>query len=163
MKPSELDRAPLDEGPRDQSLITIEKLRYMLDYSKSSTIATVLAPLLCIPLYWDDAAPLPLSAWFAAMALTVITRYALLRSMPALDWLPSADRFDAILSANLDRAVRALAVPGMGQLGMFWEGDAYDSAPNPTFWPSIRTGQRPGVYTGMIVNYIAFNHYFYLA
>lgn len=86
----------------------------------------------------------------------LVLAYALLRAMPAIDWLPSAERFDAILAANLDRAVRALAVPGMGQLGMFWEEDAYDSAPNPTFWPSIRTGQRPGVYTGMIVNYIAF-------
>lgn len=84
MKPSELDRAPLDEGPRDQSLIGLEKLRYMLDYSQSSTIATVLAPLLCIPLYWDDAAPLSFNAWFAAMALAVITRYALLRSIRTL-------------------------------------------------------------------------------
>jgi signal transduction histidine kinase/CheY-like chemotaxis protein len=84
MNPSELDRAPLYEGPRDQSLIGLEKLRYMLDYSQSSTIATVLAPLLCIPLYWDDAAPLPFSAWFAAMALAVITRYALLRSIRTL-------------------------------------------------------------------------------
>lgn len=92
MKPSELDRAPLDEGPRDQSLIAIEKLRYMLDYSKSSTIATVLAPLLCIPLYWDDAAPLPLSAWFAAMALAVITRYALLRSIRTLPNPPQDGR-----------------------------------------------------------------------
>ena len=92
MKPSELDRAPLDKGPRDQSLIAIEKLRYMLDYSKSSTIATVLAPLLCIPLYWDDAAPLPLSAWFAAMALAVITRYALLRSIRTLPNPPEDGR-----------------------------------------------------------------------
>ena len=92
MKPSELDRAPLDEGPRDQSLIAIEKLRYMLDYSKSSTIATVLAPLLCIPLYWDDAAPLPFSAWFAAMALAVITRYALLRSIRTLPNPPQDGR-----------------------------------------------------------------------
>jgi hypothetical protein len=86
----------------------------------------------------------------------VLLAYGLLRAMPGLDWLPGADRFDAILSANLERAVRALAVPGMGQLGMFWEGDAYDSAPNPTFWASIRTGQRPGVYTGSIVYYIGY-------
>jgi len=86
----------------------------------------------------------------------LVLAYALLRTVPGLDWLPSADRFDAILAANLDRAVKALAVPGMGQLGMFWEGNAYDSQPNPTFWPSIRTGQRPGVYTGSIVNYIAY-------
>jgi hypothetical protein len=86
----------------------------------------------------------------------LLLAYALLRSMPPQDWLPEVACFDAILVANLERAVKALGVPGMGQLGMFWEEDAYDSEPNPTFWPSIRTGQRPGVYTGMIVNYIAY-------
>lgn len=84
MNPSEHVRIPLEEGPRDQRLIAIEKLQYMLDYSKSSTIATVLAPLLCIPLYWDDTEPLRFSAWFAAMTLAVITRYVLLRSIRAL-------------------------------------------------------------------------------
>lgn len=84
MNPSEHVRIPLEEGPRDQRLIAIEKLQYMLDYSKSSTIATVLAPLLCIPLYWDDTEPLRFSAWLAAMTLAVITRYVLLRSIRAL-------------------------------------------------------------------------------
>ncbi|WP_158235647.1 hybrid sensor histidine kinase/response regulator [Limnohabitans sp. G3-2] len=56
----------------------------MLDYSKTSTIATVLAPILCIPLYWDDTAPLPFAAWFAAMTVAVITRYVLLRAIRAL-------------------------------------------------------------------------------
>jgi hypothetical protein len=86
----------------------------------------------------------------------LVLAFALLRNMPALDWLPSAERFNAILAANLDRAIRALAVPGMGQLGMFWEGDSSDNTPNPTFWASIQARQRPGVYTGSIVNYIAF-------
>ena len=92
MKPSVLDRTLWDEAPRGEPLIAIEKLRYMLDYSKSSTIATVLAPLLCIPLYWDDAAPLPFSAWFAAMALAVMTRYALLRSIRTLPNPPQDGR-----------------------------------------------------------------------
>lgn len=86
----------------------------------------------------------------------LLLAYALLRSMPALDWLPAPERFDAILSANLDRAVRALSVPGMGQLGMFWEGDASDNSANPTFWAAIQAQQRPGVYSGSIANYIAY-------
>ncbi len=86
----------------------------------------------------------------------IILAQALLRSLPRLDWLPQVERFDAILSANLDRATRAMAMPGPGQLGMFWAGDLSDSAPNPTFWTSIRTGQRQGVYTGCITDYTAF-------
>lgn len=61
--------------------MAIEKLRYMLDYSKSSTIATILAPLLCIPLYREDTEPFRLGAWLVAMTLAVITRYVLLRSI----------------------------------------------------------------------------------
>jgi signal transduction histidine kinase/CheY-like chemotaxis protein len=86
MNLSQNGRIPLDDGPRDQQLIAIEKLQYMLDYSKSSTIATVLAPLLCIPLYWDDTEPLRFSAWFAAMTLAVITRYVLLRYIRSLSY-----------------------------------------------------------------------------
>ena len=84
MNPSAHQQEPHEEGLRDQVLIAIEKLQYMLDYSKSSTIATVLAPLLCIPLYWEDTEPLRFGAWLAAMTLAVITRYALLRSIRAL-------------------------------------------------------------------------------
>ena len=76
--------------------------------------------------------------------------------MPRLDWMPLAERFDAILSANLDRAMATLAMPGLGQLGIFWGGDNSDNAPNPTFWASIRAQQRPGVYNGSISNYIAY-------
>ena len=92
MNPSEHVRIPLEEGPRDQRLIAIEKLQYMLDYSKSSTIATVLAPLLCIPLYWEDTEPLRFGAWLAAMSVAVITRYALLRSIRALPNPPQDGR-----------------------------------------------------------------------
>lgn len=84
MNPSEHGQTPLNEWLRDQQLIAIEKLQYMLDYSKSSTIATILAPLLCIPLYWDDTEPLRFVTWFAAMTLAVITRYVLLRAIRAL-------------------------------------------------------------------------------
>lgn len=71
-------------GPLDAQLIAVEKLRYMLDFSKSSTIATILAPLLCIPLYWDSTAPLPLGVWLSAMALAVLARLWLLRSIRQL-------------------------------------------------------------------------------
>jgi hypothetical protein len=37
--------------PNFEQLVANEKLQYMLSFAKSSTIATVLAPLLCIPLY----------------------------------------------------------------------------------------------------------------
>jgi signal transduction histidine kinase/CheY-like chemotaxis protein len=84
MNPSEHGRLPMNGGPQDQQLIAIEKLQYMLDYSKSSTIATVLAPLLCIPLYLDVTEPLRFGAWFAAMTVAVITRYVLLRSIRTL-------------------------------------------------------------------------------
>ena len=86
----------------------------------------------------------------------MLLAHALLRSMPRLDWMPLAERFDAILSANLDRAMATLAMPGLGQLGIFWGGDNSDNAPNPTFWASIRAQQRPGVYNGSISNYIAY-------
>jgi len=64
----------------------------MLDYSQSSTIATVVAPLLCIPLYWEDTQGLPFVAWLAAMAVAVITRYALLRSIRTLPHPPQNGR-----------------------------------------------------------------------
>lgn len=65
----------------DPSLIAIEKLQSMRDYSKSSTIATVLAPLLCIPLYWDNTDPLTFGAWLVAMILAVMARYALISAI----------------------------------------------------------------------------------
>jgi len=83
---------PHEEGLRGQALIAIEKLQYMLDYSKSSTIATILAPLLCVPLYWEDTEPIRFGAWLAAMTLAVITRYVLLRSIRTLPNPPQDGR-----------------------------------------------------------------------
>lgn len=65
-------------------MIAIEKLQSMRDYSKSSTIATVLAPLLCLPLYWDNTDPFAFGTWFVAMSLAVIARYGLIRSIGAV-------------------------------------------------------------------------------
>jgi hypothetical protein len=86
----------------------------------------------------------------------MLLAHALLKAMPRVDWLPAPERFDAVLSANLDRAVKGMAKPGMGQLGMFWESGALDNPPNPTFWAARQTRNRPGVYSGGITNYTAF-------
>lgn len=82
----------MNEGRRDQHLIAIEKLQYMLDYSKSSTLATILAPLLCIPLYLEITETQHFSAWFVAMVMAVITRYVLLRSIASLTNPPQSFR-----------------------------------------------------------------------
>jgi signal transduction histidine kinase/CheY-like chemotaxis protein len=90
MNPSVPGRFSSHKGRIDHSLIAIEKLQSMRDYSKSSTIATVLAPLLCIPLYWDNTAPLAFGTWFVAMSLAVMARYGLIRSIGAVPQ-PSQD------------------------------------------------------------------------
>lgn len=66
-------------------LVAIEKLQHMHHYSKSSTVATILAPLLCIPLYQDSTPPLPFYVWLAAMAIAVMARYCLLKRIRAKD------------------------------------------------------------------------------
>ncbi|PIT77701.1 hybrid sensor histidine kinase/response regulator [Limnohabitans sp. B9-3] len=62
-------------------LAALEKLQYMQDYAKSSTIATLLAPLLCIPLYKDSTPAALFNIWFAVMTVAVIVRYILIRSI----------------------------------------------------------------------------------
>lgn len=61
--------------------VAIEKLQQMHQYSQSSTIATVLAPLLCIPLYMETTDNQLFHAWFAIMTLAVIARMLLIRSI----------------------------------------------------------------------------------
>ena len=53
----------------------------MLGFAKSSTIATVLAPLLCIPLYLETTDKYQFGAWFGLMALVVIARYFLIKAI----------------------------------------------------------------------------------
>jgi hypothetical protein len=62
-------------------LAAVEKLQYMQDYAKSSTVATLLAPLLCIPLYKDTTPATLFNLWFAVMTVAVIARYILIRSI----------------------------------------------------------------------------------
>jgi two-component system, sensor histidine kinase len=84
MNPSVLGRVLPSERRMDPSLIAIEKLQSMRDYSKSSTIATVLAPLLCIPLYLDNTDPFTFGAWLVAMIFAVIARYVLISAIGAV-------------------------------------------------------------------------------
>lgn len=86
----------------------------------------------------------------------MLLAWALMQALPNQSWLPAAARFDAIMSANLDRAVATMARPGAGPLGMFWAGAADDNPPNAASWAARQTGGRSGFYPGCITNYIPY-------
>jgi signal transduction histidine kinase len=67
--------------PNFEQLVANEKLQYMHSFAKSSTIATVLAPLLCIPLYLQTTDNLLFNAWFALMAIVVVVRFFLIKQI----------------------------------------------------------------------------------
>ncbi len=69
------------EFPNFEQLVAQEKLAYMQNYAKSSTFATILAPLLCIPLYLETTSNQLFNAWFIAMALVVLVRIFLIRAL----------------------------------------------------------------------------------
>lgn len=75
--------ASVDALPDDhlQEQVAAEKISYMRDYAKSSTVATILAPLLCVPLYNDQVFELRFHAWMLLMAAAVCIRIYLIRSM----------------------------------------------------------------------------------
>ncbi len=58
-----------------------EKLAYMHKFAKSSTVATILAPILCVPLYIDETESLYFNAWFILMAVAVAVRIFLVQTM----------------------------------------------------------------------------------
>ena len=58
------DYSSLTNDPAFIKQVATEKLSYMRDFAKSSTIATILAPLLCIPLYDVTAGDWQIYAWF---------------------------------------------------------------------------------------------------
>lgn len=64
-------------------LVAKEKLGYMLDYAKTSTVATIVAPLLCIPLYSDNTPELLFKSWLVLMAIVVLVRLQLIRVIKA--------------------------------------------------------------------------------
>jgi hypothetical protein len=84
----------------------------------------------------------------------MLLAHALLTRLPPMPWLPSAARFDAIITANLEWAMRGMAQSGLGALGIFWGQDAGDAAPNPTFWSARQTSNAPGLYLGAIPDYL---------
>jgi hypothetical protein len=84
----------------------------------------------------------------------MLLAHALLTRLPAMPWLPSAARFEAIMSANLDWALRGMAQPGLGALGLFWNFISDDGAPNPTIWAAKQTSNAPGLYQGAIPDYL---------
>lgn len=61
--------------------VAAEKISYMREYAKSSTVATILAPLLCIPLYDSDEYGQKLYIWLALMAVAVCIRIYLIQSI----------------------------------------------------------------------------------
>ena len=80
-----IESAREDSSYQFKALAAREKLQYMLAYAKTSTIATILAPLLCVPLYIDSTDDLLFNAWFALMAAVVIVRLFLIRAVAQTD------------------------------------------------------------------------------
>ena len=72
---------PVGYEAKFDELVALEKLQYMQEYAKTSTIATVLAPLLCIPLYKDSTPAVFFNTWFALMTAAVIARYFLIKNI----------------------------------------------------------------------------------
>lgn len=69
------------EFPNFEKLVATEKLQYMYKFAKSSTIAIIAAPLLCIPLYWETTESYLFNAWFGLMALVVVARFFFIRAI----------------------------------------------------------------------------------
>jgi hypothetical protein len=69
------------EFPNFEQLVANEKLQYMYSFAKSSTIATILAPLLCIPLYLETTDNLLFNSWFLLMAIVVVARFFLIHAI----------------------------------------------------------------------------------
>jgi len=73
--------ASLANDPVFIKQVATEKLGYMRDFAKSSTIATILAPLLCIPLYDSSIGGWQVYAWYLLMAVVVTVRIFLVNSI----------------------------------------------------------------------------------
>jgi len=61
--------------------VAIEKISYMHTFAKSSTVATLVAPLLCIPLYNTVEFEQKFHIWIALMAVAVAVRIYLIQSI----------------------------------------------------------------------------------
>jgi signal transduction histidine kinase len=61
--------------------VATEKISYMHTFAKSSTMATIVAPLLCIPLYGTEPIGQSFHIWLALMAVAVAVRIYLIQSI----------------------------------------------------------------------------------
>ena len=59
---------------KQEDYVAVEKLNYMYSFAKSSTIATILAPIISIPLYNSSIDAWRFYSWFIAMAIIVAIR-----------------------------------------------------------------------------------------
>ena len=75
------DYSSLINDPAFIKQVAYEKLGYMQEFAKSSTVATILAPLLCVPLYDATSGDLQVYAWFLLMAIVVTARIFLIKSI----------------------------------------------------------------------------------
>jgi hypothetical protein len=93
---------------------------------------------------------------FAWSMRDMVLAHGLLTRLPPLAWLPAPKRFEAILSANLDRALAGMAAPGRGAFGMFWPQGDTDIKPNPTVWAGQQNNAREGLYQGSVADFIGY-------
>ncbi|OYU31689.1 MAG: hypothetical protein CFE39_07065 [Comamonadaceae bacterium PBBC2] len=70
---------PMD--PRQIQQVALEKIRYMHGFAKTSTPATIIAPLLCIPLFDTVDLGRTFHIWLGLMAVAVVIRIFLVRSI----------------------------------------------------------------------------------
>jgi signal transduction histidine kinase/CheY-like chemotaxis protein len=61
--------------------VAFEKISYMHGFAKSSTVATIIAPLLCIPLFDTVDLGQNFKIWLGLMAVAVVIRIVLIRSI----------------------------------------------------------------------------------
>lgn len=66
---------------RQVQQVALEKIRYMHGFAKTSTPATVIAPLLCIPLFDSVDLGNNFHIWLGLMAVAVLIRIFLVRSI----------------------------------------------------------------------------------
>lgn len=71
--PDAHDRIGWDH-PEHRSYLSRQKLSHILKAARTSTIANILAPLLCIPLFKNEARPDDLVLWLIVMAVTILIR-----------------------------------------------------------------------------------------
>lgn len=73
----------MDELQAEQ--VALEKITYMHDFARSSTPATIIAPLLCIPLFSSVDLGQKLNIWLGLMTVAVFIRIILIRSIQLKD------------------------------------------------------------------------------